>query len=170
MLYYSKPPEWRQNQTTSLKEGKKEKKMEATENICLMDAENIEPLHEFRDEKKLKKLIDSMRTDGWQGRPILVLDSNALQQALTGSHRITAAKSLGMQIPVLLFESTGVTSYYDEWYDEIVELWDTVINGDDCERLKALESLFESGEIEDEEVVKLMASELEANDQETEVE
>lgn len=49
------------------------------------------PYHEPRDPAKLAALAESMGRDGWVGPPVVV-DG---EQALTGSHRIAAWRSLG---------------------------------------------------------------------------
>lgn len=59
------------------------------------------PPHEVRDQRKLSKLTDSMIKNGWQGRPILVVDLGQGDEAITGSHRIAAAKDAGIDVPVV---------------------------------------------------------------------
>ena len=60
----------------------------------------IEPVHNVRDARKLLTLVDDMTRNGWTGRPILALENDGAAFALTGSHRIAAAKKAGIQIPV----------------------------------------------------------------------
>src|SRR4030095_5434100 len=52
--------------------------------------------------------VAAMTTHGWYGRPILAIEEPVLCliQALTGSHRIRAAQTLGMHVPVVVI-STG---------------------------------------------------------------
>lgn len=60
----------------------------------------ITPRHEVRDRGKLASLAEAMAEDGWQGRPLLVID-DAVPFALTGSHRIAAAREAELQeVPV----------------------------------------------------------------------
>ncbi|MEM3486073.1 MAG: ParB N-terminal domain-containing protein, partial [Candidatus Methanomethyliaceae archaeon] len=60
----------------------------------------ILPLHGVRNEYKFQYLTEAMRKHGWQGRPVLALRWGNLTQAITGSHRIAAAKKAGVNIPV----------------------------------------------------------------------
>lgn len=58
----------------------------------------IIPLHEVTDEAKVEAIAESMRKNGWFGRPILVEDEDASEtQAFTGTHRIAAAKHAGIE-------------------------------------------------------------------------
>ena len=78
-----------------------------------MAAWKIEPPHEVRDQKKLEDLAEKMRTSGWQGRPILAIDLGQGPEALTGSHRIAAAKMAGIDVPVIMVDD-DVANYEDE--------------------------------------------------------
>ena len=69
------------------------------------------PLHEVRDEAKLRELIASMDADGWQGAPLVVCGD----QLITGTHRYAATQELGWadhDIPTIelaeLFEMAGL--------------------------------------------------------------
>lgn len=46
------------------------------------------------------RLAESMKSKGWQGRPILTVDLGRGHEALTGTHRIAAAQKAGIEIPV----------------------------------------------------------------------
>jgi len=90
----------------------------------------IKPPHEVRDKDKLKKLSESMKTDGWQGRPILAfVEPNGTIQAVTGSHRIAAAKRTKTPIPVVYINPDAL-----KWEDPRGSLgpWNQVVDdGDD---------------------------------------
>lgn len=75
-----------------------------------INAGMILPPHEVEDEEKLAMLIDSMSKNGWVGNPIAAYNSFCGIQALTGSHRIAAAKELDIDIPVYITEE-----YHDEY-------------------------------------------------------
>jgi hypothetical protein len=62
----------------------------------------IEPVNEVQDKEKLKQLVSSMKKEGWKGRPIAVLSYGDQYQALTGSHRIFAARKAGIKVPVVV--------------------------------------------------------------------
>ena len=91
-------------------------------------AASIEPLHGVRDKTKLNNIIESMKKDGWIGRPILIaMGCNGLQ-ALTGSHRLAAAKSLDMDALTYTLDAELLEMYCEEkeqnleditYYDEV---------------------------------------------------
>ena len=77
--------------------------------------DNIRPAHEVRDHDKFNALVASMLADGWQGRPLLVVDeANEGYQALTGSHRLAAALAAELDIvPIAIVEADDLWSDYD---------------------------------------------------------
>ena len=74
-------------------------------------AMSIEPPHNVRDNKKLLSLTESMKNTGWQGRPILTYDVGRGNEALTGSHRIKAAREANIEVPI--YEIKNVGNYVD---------------------------------------------------------
>jgi hypothetical protein len=74
-------------------------------------AMSIEPPHNARDNKKLLLLTESMKNTGWQGRPILTYDVGRGNEALTGSHRIKAAREANIKVPI--YEIKNVGDYVD---------------------------------------------------------
>lgn len=67
----------------------------------------IYPPHEVRDEDKYAALVGAMTDGGWSGRPVLAwrATEDDRVRALTGSHRIAAARAAGLEtIPVLVIE------------------------------------------------------------------
>ena len=83
--------------------------------------EYIEPPHHVKDKQKLGKLLTEMENNGWVGRPILAYQNDGEYFALTGSHRIAAAKKLGIEIPVMLVDDDVVNFENDsgEFLQEI---------------------------------------------------
>jgi len=68
---------------------------------------SLVPLHEPHDAAKMSALTESMVEHGWNGRPILVIDNGNGYLALTGSHRIAAARAAGLdEIPVYAIDGT----------------------------------------------------------------
>jgi len=81
----------------------------------------IEPPHGVRDQKKLDSLVESMKEKGWVGRPILAYDIGRGPEALTGSHRIQAARKAGIdEIPVVMVDNE-IGNYIDEAGESISE-------------------------------------------------
>jgi hypothetical protein len=64
--------------------------------IVHIEPDLIKPLHEIRSQRKLKELAADMKENGWQGRPLLVIERAADYVAWTGSHRIPAAIKAGL--------------------------------------------------------------------------
>jgi hypothetical protein len=78
-----------------------------------VDASTIEPPHEARDRKKLEYLVERMKVSGWQGRPILTVNLGNGLEALSGSHRIRAAKLAGISVPTISIDP-DIADYEDE--------------------------------------------------------
>ena len=83
-------------------------------------AMSIEPPHNVRDAKKLLSLTESMKNTGWQGRPILTYDVGRGEEALTGSHRIKAAREANIEVPIYRIENAG--NYVDKNGKSIVDV------------------------------------------------
>jgi hypothetical protein len=63
------------------------------QDIVSIRIDEIDPLSVVGSDLKRDRLIESMRRDGWQGRPLLVVEfEDGTLRALTGSHRYDAAK------------------------------------------------------------------------------
>lgn len=71
-----------------------------------IEPELIEPPHEVRDRAKLARLIDAMNADErWTHRPLLAIEDPVYGYvALTGSHRIAAAREVWAEIPVVVVD------------------------------------------------------------------
>lgn len=67
-----------------------------------LDAANVYPPHEVTSDDHYAELVESMESDGWVGRPILVLNVHGAMRALTGSHRIAAAAAVGIDVPCMV--------------------------------------------------------------------
>jgi ParB-like chromosome segregation protein Spo0J len=77
------------------------------ENVDLVQADKCAPLHGVRDDALRDQIAESMRRDGWDGRPLIgYKDDDAHYQLLTGSHRWAAAIAAGLaEIPVRLLSA-----------------------------------------------------------------
>lgn len=90
--------------------------------------DHINPPHQVKDHAKLQMLIDNMDENGWIGRPILAYqDASGGIYALTGSHRIAAARELEIEIPVMYVDA----SVGDFENDAGEFLMDVIATGDD---------------------------------------
>lgn len=74
------------------------------ERVTCLDPKPIRPIHGIHEQALFLDLLESMRTNGWVGRPLMVLERrNKGYQAITGSHRVAAAKKAGLaRIPVIV--------------------------------------------------------------------
>ena len=93
-----------------------------------VSASRIEPIHGVRDNEKLNLLVESMEEKGWTGRPIPVYEGIYGKMALTGSHRIAAAKKAGIDIPI--YEIDGLADFSDSEGRTIDEVVGTGFNQD----------------------------------------
>jgi hypothetical protein len=66
--------------------------------IISLSVEEITPLHKARSRRHLGELESDMRQNGWNGRPLLVIERENDYLAWTGSHRIAAAKKVGLTL------------------------------------------------------------------------
>jgi len=64
-----------------------------------LNPRDVEPLHAVRIPSLYTELLGKMKAEGWNGRPLLVIQRENGYQAWTGSHRIAAARELNLQIP-----------------------------------------------------------------------
>lgn len=72
-----------------------------------IDPCKISPLHGIEDNDLLAQLIRSMYRDGWDGRPLLATMYKGEVCALTGSHRIHAARHVNrFEVPYYLVSMT----------------------------------------------------------------
>ena len=95
-----------------------------------VDARSLIPPHEVRDEAHAAALAESLRKDGWTGRPLLVAQDCNGFHALTGSHRIAAAKRIaGLAVPICLLDQDRLEAYcgeHDMSLDDIIADWDSL--------------------------------------------
>jgi uncharacterized ParB-like nuclease family protein len=71
----------------------------------------IRPIHGVQEQAKYEALLEAMRLVGWEGRPIVVVYSFKIStryQALTGSHRLAAARKIGLkEIPAIVVKGAA---------------------------------------------------------------
>lgn len=115
-----------------------------------IDPDYINPINDITDRDKYDALVYDFKTKGYNGRPILAVQYGDNDfQALTGSHRILAAREAGIDIPVKIIK-------YSDELDELLN------SNDDDEKERILKELYEERKI-DEEAVDLFSEEIERN-------
>jgi hypothetical protein len=125
--------------------------------MTIMD--HIVPLHDVDQGDQVAHLVDSMTANGWVGRPLLIIDTGERYQAITGSHRIQAARIAGVDPDVEIIDPIPWDDEREDM-DEISDLYVTLSRGCDSERYRALEQLQGRGLVT-ESVVRIMAMEIE---------
>lgn len=76
--------------------------------LVKMSPWDVRPPHEATSVRKLRTFSSSMLTRGWIGRPLVAVPAVTGLQALTGSHRLAAARKAGMkEIPVYVIDTAG---------------------------------------------------------------
>jgi hypothetical protein len=93
----------------------------------------IKPLHEARSQRLLTELADDMKENGWQGRPLLVIERASDYLAWTGSHRIAAARKAGLSsVPCHVVKERELIRHgFDAEWGHV----------DDTDRLKAIRKI-----------------------------
>lgn len=100
-----------------------------------LDPYEIQPLNAITDQSKYEKMVEDMETEGYKGAPIVAMENgNEGYIALTGSHRIYAARKAGIDIPVVVIPQT----------EETVRILD---DRDDGDRAMTAEELFDDNHI-----------------------
>ncbi len=78
-----------------------------------LDPDQIQPWHDFHNSEKIDRLVESMTTHGWRGAPLVVMHGDGFPVAITGSHRIEAARRTNTHIPTIdlddLLSAHGLT-------------------------------------------------------------
>lgn len=99
----------------------------------LIPLASIKPLHEVRSRKLFEELAADMRENGWQGRPLLVIEREDDFVAWTGSHRIAAAIEAGLSdVPCHVVDERELLPH------GVDAEWGHV---EDCERLKVIRKI-----------------------------
>lgn len=81
-----------------------------------LNADHIQPPHEVMDPEKFDRLVAEFEANGWNGRPLLVVqecdtDGNDLESytALTGSHRIAAGREAELrEVPCYIISGAAL--------------------------------------------------------------
>jgi len=101
----------------------------------LVDPRRLVPVNEVRHPRSVERLIKAFLDVGWMGPPILAVDQGNGWQALTGSHRIAAAREIEMKVPVYYVDSELLEKFNEHSDRSILEAID------DDERLEMLREI-----------------------------
>ncbi|MBR2743409.1 MAG: ParB N-terminal domain-containing protein [Clostridia bacterium] len=92
-----------------------------------IDPERVQTVNGVTDRKKYDALVSSFTRNGWDGRPLVVVENgNEGYIALTGSHRIAAAREARINVPAIVLDNTEETArlidaYRDDEREEIAK-------------------------------------------------
>lgn len=95
---------------TTTKLVKEERKMKWTDIMCYAPINDTDP-------EKVREIAESIKANGWQGAPILVVEGHG--QLVTGSHRMAALNLIQDETWMDLDELGEIA----ETVDDIVEAW-----------------------------------------------
>lgn len=109
----------------------------------------IQPVNEITDREQYEYLVRDFQENGYDGRPVVVYETPYGYQALTGSHRVAAAREADIDVPAAVIRDSDVIERLSEAYD-------------DWSRAEEAKLLFEEGMI-DETTRDLLAREEELN-------
>jgi hypothetical protein len=82
----------------------------------VVSAWQIDPRHEVTDRKHAENIIRSMKKNGWDGRPLLVIpigeeDGKMRYKGITGSHRWYAAYRTDTPVPIVIADVDADVSF-----------------------------------------------------------
>jgi 2'-5' RNA ligase/GNAT superfamily N-acetyltransferase len=108
-----------------------------------VNPENVEPVNKT-EPSKVDRIAKDMQENGFTGRPILLLREGV---AITGSHRIVAARVSDTKLPIVLIddEIAGVKNEDGEMFGELLE--QSLDDEDRADVAKSFESVFEKSEL-----------------------
>ncbi len=101
---------------------------------------NINPVNPITNKDKFRAIALSMEENGWQGPPILAYQDGETTQAITGSHRIYAAREANIDVPV---DTIDVSNFSEDDVDSLLSLTE------DEDRVALFESLNRRGLVTD---------------------
>lgn len=101
-----------------------------------LSPEEITPMNGITNSEMYEYLTDDIRRNGYSGRPVVVYETPYGYQALTGSHRVAAAREAGIEIPAVVIYDGDVIDRLEAEHD-------------DTSRAKAAVELFEEGLIDE---------------------
>lgn len=121
--------------------GKGRTKFSVKENDSLeaveIDPYEISTINDITDRKKFDYLVSDFEKSGWEGRPVVIVENgNDGYKALTGSHRILAAKEANIMVKAVVVE-------YSSDIDDLVSA------DSDEERASVAKDLYRDGVLSD---------------------
>jgi phage-related protein (TIGR01555 family) len=119
----------------------------------------IKEVNKITNKAKFEELVDKMKKEGWQGRPILVLEKNGKFDAITGSHRLFAAREAKLNnVPTITIKESNNKEHRELWND-------LEKSTDDDNKIRIVKELYDEGEI-NKKSYELMEKEIDINTEE----
>ena len=70
--------------------------------------------------RTVQGLMDDMRVNGWQGKPIDVFEHNGSKYILDGHHRVEAAGRVGIEVPFNSVPESSLGKYFYKTADAVI--------------------------------------------------
>lgn len=118
------------------KEVKRKFSLKNAPTVEYLSPEEITTMNGITNSEMCEYLTDDIRRNGYSGRPVVVYETPYGYQALTGSHRVAAAREAGIEIPAVVIYDGDVIDRLEAEHD-------------DTSRAKAAVELFEEGLIDE---------------------
>lgn len=95
---------------------------------ALLDPAALLPPHRVTRPEQVEELAADMQNRGWRGADLIgyrLHGQHGPVQLLSGTHRQAAAKSIGMHIPVVIYNRATVERAYGD-----LERWHALMSGE----------------------------------------
>lgn len=80
-----------------------------------ISADAIEPINDVRNKTFFAKLVANMQKHGYKGKPVVAIDmGDGIYKAVTGSHRILAAREADVKLPVVIIPARFKDDIYGD--------------------------------------------------------
>lgn len=115
---------------------------------------DVNPVNDVTNMNKMYAISEDMSTNGFQGEAILAYDAGGYYQAVTGSHRIYAAREAGLEkIPVHVMDTS-------KWSEEDIDEFNGL--NEDEDRASFIQKMADRGKA-DQESARIMKTEVKNN-------
>lgn len=84
----------------------------------------LNPPHKITHKDKLTQLKESMRVEGWKGKPLVGYRDGDVVQLISGTHRRFAAVIAGLMVPVIVWDFQTIRDGFGN-----LERWNEIMKG-----------------------------------------
>lgn len=109
--------------------------------------------HAPQDAEKLTRIAESMQANGWQGRPVILLDCGDYTRAYTGTHRLAACINSDVEVEAVWLPA-DLSAEHAELLDDANDDYDLLValseiqdeRGDIADAVAAMQAEIEAAE------------------------